>query len=413
MGADSPDSASTTPTGRGGFVSELAARPTETGPAPARRDHFACFNGLRAIAAIAVLMTHVASSTGADTSTSAGYVFSHLDVGVTVFFLLSGFLLYRPFVAAHLAGRPSPSVGNYLLRRALRILPAYWLALTFFVVVLHTIHFHGRLDVVAYYGLIQIYWGSRALGGIVPAWSLAVEASFYVFLPVYAALMARWAGAGRRAWHVELWGVAVLYATGIGTHALLLATHPHATVATLWLPSQIDLFALGMALAVVSAYVAGNHGPLPRLLAAAGRHPGMCWAFGAVAFWTAATQLGLPRTFGDLPPWGEMGRQVCYALTGLGLLLPAVFGPQEQGQIRRLLRSRPANFLGLISYGVFLWHLDLLNKLVTWHVLSTLPQARFLSVLILTSAVTLPFAAFSYVAVERPLIGYRRAGNRR
>jgi peptidoglycan/LPS O-acetylase OafA/YrhL len=393
-------------------VSPLATEPAETAAPTTRRDHFACFNGLRAVAAMAVLLTHVASSTGADTSTSAGYVFAHLDVGVTVFFLLSGFLLYRPFVAAHLAGRPGPSVRNYLCRRALRIMPAYWLALTFFVVVLHTIHFHGRLDVVAYYGLIQIYWRSRALGGIVPAWSLAVEASFYLFLPVYAAIMARWAGAGRRSWHAELWGVALLYVAGISTHALLLITHPHATVATLWLPSQIDLFALGMALAVASAYASGNHGPLPRLLAAAGRHPGLCWAFGAVAFWTAATQLGLPRTFGDLPPWAEMGRQLCYALTALGLLLPAVFGPQDRGRIRHLLRSRPANLLGLVSYGIFLWHLDLLNKLVVWRVLSMLPQARFLSVLALTSLVTLPFAAISYLAVERPLISYRRVGTR-
>jgi peptidoglycan/LPS O-acetylase OafA/YrhL len=392
-------------------VSSVATQPTEAGPA--KREHFPGFNGLRAIAAFAVLVTHVSSATGADTSTSAGYVFAHLDVGVTVFFLLSGFLLYRPYAAAHLAGRPGPSVRTYLRRRALRILPAYWLALTFFVLVLHTIHMHGGLDVVAYYGLIQIYWRSRALGGIVPAWSLAVEVSFYVFLPVYAALLARWAGRGQRTWRTELAGVAILYLVGIGTHAALLLTHAHATVATLWLPSQIDLFALGMALAVVSAYVSGGHGPLPRPLAAAGRHPGLCWAFGILAFWVAATQLGLPRTFGDLPKRAEMGRQICYALTGLGLLLPAVFGPQDHGLIRRALRSPPADVLGLVSYGIFLWHFDLLNKLVAWHVLTMLPQARFVSVLVVTTAVTLPIAAFSYIAVERPLMSYRRGGARR
>jgi peptidoglycan/LPS O-acetylase OafA/YrhL len=49
---------------------------------------------------------------------------------VGVFFALSGFLLYRPYLAARLAGRPQPSTRSFLRRRWLRILPAYWVALT-------------------------------------------------------------------------------------------------------------------------------------------------------------------------------------------------------------------------------------------------------------------------------------------
>jgi len=384
--------------------------PDQDPPPSMAADHrrFPCFDGLRAMAAIAIVVHHVAFASGADTSTSAGYVLNHLDVGVSVFFLLSGFLLYRPWAAAHLDGRRGPAVGRYLRRRALRIYPAYWVALTFFVVILRTIHLHNALDWIAYYGLVQIYWRGRALGGIVSTWSLAVEVSFYAFLPFYAAALARLtarATSPAARLRVELVGVAALYASGIGIHTLLLATHAHPTVATLWLPSQIDLFALGMGLAVLSAGASAGL-RLPTPAAFAGRHPALCWTLAGVCLLITAFALGLPRTFGSLPKKGEIGRQVFYAATAFFVLLPAVFGPQHQGQLRRLLRSRVAQALGLISYGIFLWHLDWLTRLTAWGVGDWLPGARFASILAVTLAVTIPFAIASYLVIERRLINW-------
>ncbi len=88
-------------------------------------------DGLRAVAAVAVLLTHAAiysglASAGGDTARYA----QRLEVGVAVFFVISGFVLYRPFVSARLDGRPLPLLGRFAGRRALRIVPAYWLALT-------------------------------------------------------------------------------------------------------------------------------------------------------------------------------------------------------------------------------------------------------------------------------------------
>jgi peptidoglycan/LPS O-acetylase OafA/YrhL len=375
-------------------------------PSPARlreeigrpaRQRFACFEGLRAIAAGSVLVHHVASFSGADLGTSAGYVYAHLDVGVTIFFLLSGFLLYRPRVAAHLRREPEPALGTYLLRRAARLMPAYWLALTFFIAV-GAIHPHGIGDYLAYYGFVQIYWRSRTLGGIAPAYSLAIEVSFYVFLPFYSAAIRRFASFG-----AELAGAALLYVTGLTTHTLLLATHPHPTIATYWLPAQIDLFALGMGLAVVSAWSA-DRGRVPALFEEAGRRPGMCWAIAVAAFLVSATALGLPRGFGDLPRTGEMGRQVLYAATAFFLVLPAVFGPQDRGRIRGLLRSRPAQLLGIISYGIFLWHFDWLVLLKKWGVIASLGQFRFVALLLITVTLSVSCAAISWRVVERPIL---------
>src|SRR5215813_8286885 len=111
-------------------MTETAGGLESPGQAPAERVKFPCFDGFRALAAISVLITHVAFLSGFDIHSSFGAFTARMDVGVAVFFMISGFLLYRPFVAARLDGRPAPRILLYARRRALRILPAYWVALT-------------------------------------------------------------------------------------------------------------------------------------------------------------------------------------------------------------------------------------------------------------------------------------------
>src|SRR6476659_3734388 len=105
--------------------------------------YFPAMDGYRALAALSVLVAHVALFSGVvnRNRTLAPYL-ARADVGVSIFFLLSGFLLYRPFVAAHLSARSAGSLGGYARRRALRIIPAYWFALTIVAFVLHAPGFH-------------------------------------------------------------------------------------------------------------------------------------------------------------------------------------------------------------------------------------------------------------------------------
>ena len=82
--------------------------------------------------------------------------FAHLDIGVTMFFVISGFLLYRPMVASRILGVPATRTRDYARRRFLRIVPAYWLALTVLGI------FPGLYGVFSgnwwvYYGLLQNY----------------------------------------------------------------------------------------------------------------------------------------------------------------------------------------------------------------------------------------------------------------
>jgi peptidoglycan/LPS O-acetylase OafA/YrhL len=172
---------------------------------------------LRALAALSVLAMHVGHASGANVAAPYGAFTSHLNVGVTLFFLITGFLLYRPWAAAFLAGRAGPSLASYARRRILRIVPAYWFALT----VLAT--WPGLKGVFTedwwvYYGFAQSYRVDWTFSGLQPAWSLSVEMHYYALLPVYAgavSLVGR--GRGRRVrLGIAAGGLVVLAATGMG-----------------------------------------------------------------------------------------------------------------------------------------------------------------------------------------------------
>src|SRR5690606_8864258 len=104
------------PRGRPGGVMTAA-------PAAVRDRRFPTLNAVRAIGALMVLLTHVAFNTGQVVRGSFGAVLSRFDFGVALFFVLSGFLLARPFLLAVARAEQGPRVAHYLWKRALRILP--------------------------------------------------------------------------------------------------------------------------------------------------------------------------------------------------------------------------------------------------------------------------------------------------
>jgi peptidoglycan/LPS O-acetylase OafA/YrhL len=377
---------------------------------------FPCFDGFRGIAAMTVLVTHVAfisgyqlaNRPGTDAPVHAAAPFlARFDIGVSLFFLISGFLLYRPFVAAHLAGaRPMP-LGQYLKRRWLRIIPAYWVALTAVVYVFGQKQFHGWGDVFIYYGLAQIYSQHHVRGGIQQAWTLATEESFYLFLPLYAAAVRAVARRTGRRLAPELGGVALLFATGVVYKTVMYVVDNGVyTNKQQWLPGQADLFALGMLLAVASAWSA-HTGAVPRALEVAGRHPALAWAAAGATFWVVSMHLGLPRRLDPLTTPQLVGRQLLYGLTAFFFLLPGVFGPQDRGLIRRALRSWPLARVGLVTYGIYLWHELWIDKYLEWRGIEPFGASGtgpFLTMVGGVAALSLLAAGVSYVVVERPFL---------
>jgi peptidoglycan/LPS O-acetylase OafA/YrhL len=383
-----------------------------------RRVFFPCFDGFRALAAGAVLLLHVGVISGfAGRHAGIGRYVFRLDVGVAVFFLISGFLLYRPFAAAHLAdGEAGPRPRDYFRGRFLRIFPAYWVALTAVVLFQngpkHQIHNLG--DFISYYGLLQQYTVRHQFGGIQQAWTLCVEVSFYVFLPLWALAIRRIARRAGDRLAVELGGLVVLYGVGLVWRAAFAHYDPSHTVLGLHvLPAFFDEFALGMGLAVVSAWFV-QQGRTWRPFELAGRYPWVCWALAAVCFWAASTQLDIPANYGILSARQWVTWTISYGLTAFFILLPGIFGPQDRGVIRGFLRNPVVRYVGLVSYGVYLWHEFFIDKYFDWtgNPKFQLTGATLVGFLVFVAGMSLLAATISYYVVERPALRLRRGGLR-
>jgi peptidoglycan/LPS O-acetylase OafA/YrhL len=211
----------------------------------------------------------------------------------------------------------------------------------------------------SHYLFLQIYFPSQDLKGISAAWSLCVEMTFYLFIPLYAALLGR--GRARRSeartFRLELVGLGVLMAISFVWRFTVLQFQDHHSpyfrLATIWLPAYLDLFALGMGLAVVSAWMHHRGRETPWL--GTWWFPWVSWAAALACFW-GVSHIGSPI----LPVYFEsdldLARQTLYGVFAFFLLLPAVFGPQGRGLIRRFLQWWPMASLGVISYGIYLWH---------------------------------------------------------
>jgi peptidoglycan/LPS O-acetylase OafA/YrhL len=327
---------------------------------PPGNPRFALFDSLRAIAVLGVITFHVFSITGAIARPVVGDAAVLLGAeGPLLFFVISGFLLYRPYVAARAEGRPAPSIARYARRRALRILPAYWVALTVLAV------FPGIVGVFTgdwwrYYAFAQLYSHDTVGGGIPVAWTLCVEASFYLLLPF-------WALAVRRV-GVELGALALVAVGGIAVQVAAARNAVSDLVATTVL-GQCTWLALGMALAVASVAVARRERE-PHAVRLVGEHPGLCWAGAAAAFaaLTALTRSDwLFRAAQSFTATQPIAKTLATIALGVAvhvlLVAPAIFGARTGGLPRRVLAAAPLAWLGLISYGLYLWHLTIVELL--------------------------------------------------
>jgi peptidoglycan/LPS O-acetylase OafA/YrhL len=377
-----------------------------------RATHFPLLDGLRALAALSVLAFHAAYTAGIGLTHSPLRPYAgRLEVGVSIFFVISGFLLYRPFVRARLEELPPPRAGAYAWRRFLRIVPAYWVALTVVTLWLGTPGVFTPSGILTFYGFAQSYSGDTLLGGIGQAWSLCVEVAFYAFLPLWALAM-RKAGSRadpRRAFVHELLGLLLLAAASVAYKAWALEQAPASSLRSppymLSFPGYLDQFAVGMLLAVLSVWYSGRD-ELPRALGLIRRFPGLAWICAGIAFWAVSTQIGLNG--GLLQPMSSrtfFERHALYSVVALGVVLPGVFAAGK-GLPVRLLSSRVAVYLGLISYGVYLYH-DAVIRQVTKSIAISDFGLRFGTTLALGIAGAVALASVSYYLIERPALSLK------
>jgi peptidoglycan/LPS O-acetylase OafA/YrhL len=370
---------------------------------PGRHPRFPLVDGLRAIAVLSVLGVHAATAGGAISSSLSGRVLAHLNIGVTIFFVISGFLLYRPFIAHRAGGAGAPAVPGYLKRRFLRIYPAYWLVLTVLVVVpgLTGVIDGNWWPMYALVHTLPLYDGRGCLDapstcGLAQTWSLVVELTFYAALPLHVAAMARLT----RRLRVTAWMWAELGALVVLSTASLVLQFAIFDPVPKWLGgsllSYLLWFSLGMGLAVASVAL-DSDGRRPRVLGAIARRPEVPWAaalalYALLCAWMPATPLLLARS-------DVLITHVAFGVIAALLLVPAVLGDRRRGLPHRVLAHPVAAWLGLVSYGIFLWHFVITQQLGPGGA-----GAPFLVVLLGTLAISTACAAVSYYVVEEPVL---------
>lgn len=316
---------------------------------------FPMIDGLRLLAAGLVLVSHVAFWTGASGIDVSGPLLARGDSGVAVFFAISAFLLLRPYFGRDV------DLRRYVVHRAARILPAYFVALAavWLVLFLRTGSVGGAIDVVAHLFLLQGYTGAD-YQAFTQTWSLTTEVTFYALVPFVGPVLARLARRDIRRTLLLLAAVAL-----VGVLAQALATAGTAARATTW-PGVLATSVIGHA----SWFAAGA--TLAVLMSGAGR----TWLTGRVPAPSASmlfSTAALTYLLASLPWAGPVDltaptvsqaivKEVLYTAFAF-LALAAATRPAGDEAAERVHRSPALRLAGDLSYAVFLWHVLVLQVL--------------------------------------------------
>ncbi|ADP80459.1 acyltransferase family protein [Pseudofrankia inefficax] len=362
-------------------------------------------DGVRALAVLAVLVFHMDSLRG-------GYL------GVDVFFVLSGFLITGQLLAEW-DRTGAVSLTRFYLRRAYRLLPAFWLlALVGFAsVVVLGMGTDGErsefLDSLASSMLylnnyFQVARQSTGAGWLGHTWSLSLEEQFYLLWPLLLIALCRRPWFARRLPLVLLGGVAAV----LVWRNVLIAFGASGTRAYFALDTRADALLVGCALA---AWLRAARGGVD-----GGGRAALTWrrrlarvravlpVVGPVALaLLAVAALTAPSGWGPRPTSLSRG-----GFTVVALLAGVVVLALEQGLttswLFRALAARPLAWLGKISYGFYLWHFPVVAH---WGDNLTGSLGRWPAILAV-AAISVALAAASYYLVERPIQRRRRAASR-
>lgn len=290
-------------------------------------------------------------------------------LGVDLFFFITGFLLVLPWIRHAALGLPPPSARAFYRRRILRIVPAYWVHLALLAAVFiplvagpdawarawrfYLFNFAVHAPLLHY--TTPLTSASMSVNGAL--WTLALEAQWYLLLPLIAPLFAR------RPHGVAAALVALAIAwRWLAAHDLGPLVRFHLGLAAIWnvpeetirhflatqLPGYFAHFALGMLAA--RAWWRWRHLPPPRGAGA------VAWVVVAAAGLVFLYVIHVPHSFRfGLPAWLAVAVAMALPFTALIARGSPLTAP--------LLANRPLTFLGRISYSAYLYHLPLLLAL--------------------------------------------------
>ena len=361
-------------------------------------ERFEALEAYRGVAALMIVVFHAyqhsrVGVTYVYQSTLLHPLLRSLDSGVAIFLVLSGFLIFLPFVGAFLGQRPYQSARGFLIRRFIRIVPLYYTA----IILVWTLRYSGGaeqwLDLFEHLTFTQIFDTRHIFWTIGPAWSLAVEVLFYLGVALSAPwlyrLCQRFATTRQRI--IFLFGLAMAMGCASLVYkgwAFYVARIPEEDYAVYFgFLAKADLFALGMLLAL-GAVAARER------LRLTGWQP-VLWRLAALGLFGVVFLVREQSVFVSL---------FFNSLCGLAalLLLGSTVLQEAESAWKRALAHPVFNFLGLISYSVYIWHEPILIELSRRQLLLFETSAAFLSSTTILLVIVIVVGAVSYYAIEYP-----------
>ena len=388
----------------------------------------AALDGLRALAALSVLLYHAMSIAGAKLIVAGHdltWTYFYTESGVDLFFTLSGFLLFLPYARAILDGRKAPDAREFYRRRALRILPAYYVSLAALTLTQWNVYgtLVGMQNVLAHIVLLHDISPAfnRTISG--PYWTLAVEWQFYLVLPLIAWALGR---IGERSPRRLIGGVIGVIALALALREVdaLLATHRAAFAgpAAPWIDfaqrvvigsqgKYLEVFGVGMLASVVYTWLKRRHGALTSRRA---QLAGVLLLASSLLIYLSFAPLVYERRNAILAAFYLALRPTDVVMIAGPLILGLGYGALMLGALLAppLLRApfewSVLRFIGLISYSLYLWHETILNLIFP---LVSVPNGALRAVWAVAIGlfVAIPFAYVAYQLVERPFLRLRHA----
>jgi peptidoglycan/LPS O-acetylase OafA/YrhL len=360
------------------------------------RRRYESIEGLRALAAGAVLLHHFFLAN--PPAKSLLRYTHHLEFGVPVFFVISGFVLYRPWVDVGHGSIDAAAVLRYAGRRLARIVPAFWVALSLAAAAGLSEGTTGAHP-LTYYGFLQVYSIHTAFNGLGVAWSLGTELTFYAVLPVLAIGVMRIGGR---------WSTLAAVTLVVATLAVrYLSFSENLPALAFTLAGTLDWFVIGMALAAVAVR-------RPQLISRVNPAAALLTAIGLLVL-MGALQLPWGVIAYNVNPsaGGSITAHLFYGAIGLMFVLAAASAEHRRsGLVARLLRNRAAVWLGTVSYGIYLWHMPVIGEVSRIVGRGWLPNDNTVQLVAVAVGTTIT-ASLSWILLERPIVRSRIVRGRR